>query len=90
MATMNISLPEQMKQWVEDQVATGRYANASDYIRDLVRQSQDEQAERERGIAEVQSLIDEGLESGVSDRNVQDIRRDVLAELGLSDDADAA
>lgn len=90
MATMNISLPDQMKQWVEEQVATGRYANASDYIRDLVRQSQDEQAERERGIAEVQALIDEGLESGVSDRTVEDIRRDVLAELGLTDDADAA
>ena len=90
MATMNISLPDQMKQWVEDQVATGRYANASDYVRDLVRQHQDEQAERERGIAEVQALIDEGLASGVSDRTVEDIRRDVLAELGLTDDADAA
>jgi hypothetical protein len=32
MATMNISLPDQMKEWVDTQVANGRYANASDAI----------------------------------------------------------
>ena len=90
MATMNVSLPDQMREWIEQQVATGRYANASDYIRDLVRQSQDELADRERGIAEVQALIDDGLASGVSDRTVADIRREVLADLGLADDANAA
>jgi antitoxin ParD1/3/4 len=37
MATMNISLPDEMRQFIEDQVATGLYANASDYIRDAVR-----------------------------------------------------
>ncbi len=38
MATMNISLPEQMKAWVEECVQSGRYANSSDYVRDLIRQ----------------------------------------------------
>ncbi|WP_120497106.1 type II toxin-antitoxin system ParD family antitoxin [Kiloniella sp. EL199] len=38
MATMNVSLPDQMKSWVEDNVQSGRYANASDYVRDLIRQ----------------------------------------------------
>ncbi len=38
MATMNISLPDQMKRWVEECVQSGRYANASDYVRDLIRQ----------------------------------------------------
>jgi len=37
MATMNISLPDQMKTWVEECVRSGRYANASDYVRDLIR-----------------------------------------------------
>ena len=37
MATMNISLPDQMKIWVEECVQSGRYANASDYVRDLIR-----------------------------------------------------
>lgn len=86
MATMNISLPDQMKQWVEEQVATGRYANSSDLIRDLIREDQD----RVHGLAELRALIDEGIASGISDRTVADIRREVLAELGLNGDADAA
>ena len=38
MATMNISLPDQMKNWVEECVQNGRYSNSSDYVRDLIRQ----------------------------------------------------
>jgi antitoxin ParD1/3/4 len=37
MATMNVSLPDQMKTWVEECVQSGRYANSSDYVRDLIR-----------------------------------------------------
>ncbi|MEA3544634.1 MAG: type II toxin-antitoxin system ParD family antitoxin [Thermodesulfobacteriota bacterium] len=37
MATMNISLPDQMRSFVEECVQSGRYANASDYVRDLIR-----------------------------------------------------
>ncbi len=37
MGTMNISLPDPMKSWVEDQAKSGRYANSSDYVRDLIR-----------------------------------------------------
>lgn len=43
MATMNISLPDEMKAFVEAQVQTGRYANASDYVRDLIRDHEDQQ-----------------------------------------------
>jgi antitoxin ParD1/3/4 len=60
MATMNVSLPDPMKKWVESQTATGRYANASDYVRDLIRKDQ----ERAAKIASMQKLIDEGLASG--------------------------
>lgn len=60
MATMNVSLPDPMKDWVEAQAATGRYANASDYVRDLIRKDQ----ERADKIAQLQRLITEGIESG--------------------------
>ena len=36
MATMNVSLPDPMKAWVEAQVETGHFSNASDYVRDLI------------------------------------------------------
>lgn len=40
MATMNISLPDEMKEWVEMQAATGRHANVSDYVRDVLRREE--------------------------------------------------
>ena len=69
MATMNVSLPDPMKEWVEARAKTGRYSNASDYVRDLIRRDQ----ERVDGLAELQKLISEGLESGISDRSLADI-----------------
>ena len=60
MATMNVSLPAAMKQWVEDQVQTGRYGNASDYVRDLVRRDQERSEAREK----LQQMVDEALASG--------------------------
>lgn len=60
MATMNVSLPDRMKSWVEDQVADGRFGNSSDYVRDLIRRDQ----ERRAAVAALQAAIDEGLASG--------------------------
>lgn len=60
MATMNVSLPAQMKAWVERQAEGGLYGNASDYIRDLIRRDQ----ERREAIAALQSAIAEGINSG--------------------------
>ena len=40
MATLNISLPEQLRDWVSTQIASGRYSSASDYLRDLIRNDQ--------------------------------------------------
>ncbi len=66
MATMNISLPEQMKAFVESQVATGQYANSSDYVRDLIRQ-------RQIAVDRLQTLLDEGEASGISPRSFEEI-----------------
>lgn len=60
MSTMNISLPDPMKSWVEDQTKSGRYANSSDYVRDLIRRDR----VRQEAIAEIQVAIDTGLSSG--------------------------
>lgn len=38
MPTLNISLPDQLKTWVSQQIGTGRYSSASDYLRDLIRE----------------------------------------------------
>ncbi len=60
MATMNVSLPEPLKAWVEAQARSGRYSNASDYVRDLIRRDQ----ERAAKMDDLQKLISEGVGSG--------------------------
>ena len=77
MATMNVSLPGPMKDGVEAQAKSGRYSNASDYVRDLIRRDQ----ERSGKIAHMQKLIDEGLASGISDKGMDEIFDDARARV---------
>jgi antitoxin ParD1/3/4 len=81
MATMNVSLPDQMKSWVEGQTQTGRYGNASDYVRDLIRRDQ----ERAAKIANMQMLVDEGRASGIYEGTMADIRADALRQAGITE-----
>lgn len=69
MATMNVSLPDPMKEWVEAQARTGRYSNASDYVRDLIRKDQ----ERNDKIAAMQRFVADGLESGEGERSQESL-----------------
>ena len=77
MATMNISLPDPMRDWVEKQINAGQYSSNSDYVRDLIRR---DQQQREKHVA-LQRAITEGLESGVSDRSVSEIIEEAKEEL---------
>jgi antitoxin ParD1/3/4 len=54
MATLNISMPDEMRAFIEARVSTGEYQSASDYLRDLIRH------DREK----TELLLVEGLESG--------------------------
>lgn len=83
MATMNISLPEQMKAWVEEQTRSGRYGNSSDVVRDLIRR---EQVKAEK-IAHWQRLVDEARASGLSSRTMEDIRAEAKARIAARDAA---
>ena len=58
--TMNISLPEQMRDWIDLQIATGEYSNNSDYVRDLIRQDR----KRKEKMLALQAAISKGVESG--------------------------
>ena len=77
MATMNISVPDPMKDWVQSQVNTGTYANTSDYVRDLIRQDQHQHSKLEM----LQAAITAGIESGVSDKSFDQIIEQVRHEL---------
>ena len=48
MTTMNISLPDALKSFVDEQVASRGYGTSSEYVRELIRKDQDRQ--RLRGL----------------------------------------
>jgi len=59
METMNIALPESMKQFVQGRVSEGGYSSASEYVRELIRADQKRTAEDR-----IDALLLEGLDSG--------------------------
>ena len=74
MATLNISMPDTMREWIDAQIEAGEYANASDYIRDLIRH---DQRERDR----LRLILIEGEKSGLSNRSATDIARQTKRHL---------
>ena len=80
MATMNISVPDPMKDWVQSQVNTGAYANTSDYVRDLIRQDQEHRSK----LKALQNAITTGIESGVSNKTFNQIIEQARNELKKS------
>jgi antitoxin ParD1/3/4 len=77
MASMNVSVPDPMRDWVQDRVDSGQYASVSDYVRDLIRRDQAQAGEKEALIA---ALI-KGEESGISARSVPEIFAAVEREM---------
>jgi antitoxin ParD1/3/4 len=71
MKTMNISLPDQMKQYVDEQISKGRFSSVSEYVRGMIRLDQRGQAE----LVLVQYLAEgmEGPSTPFTDADVADI-----------------
>ncbi|MBC3832746.1 type II toxin-antitoxin system ParD family antitoxin [Undibacterium amnicola] len=73
MSTMNISLPEPLKNFVDTQVAQGHYGTSSEYVRELIRKDQERQ--------QLRALLIEGAESqviGQFDQNYFDGLRSII------------
>jgi antitoxin ParD1/3/4 len=79
MQSMNISLPEPLKQFVDGQISKGRYSSASEYVRELIRADEKRKAEEE-----LEARLLEGLNSPESELTSSDwraIRSEALARL---------
>ena len=77
MTSMNISLPENLKEFVLVQAATGGYSTPSEYIRELIRDDQKKKLEQRLSL-----LLLEGLESGqpfIADTAYWNAKRQALA-----------
>jgi antitoxin ParD1/3/4 len=77
MATMNISLTDEMKAFIEDQVLKGGFSTVSEYMRGLVREAQERQALREKVDAVLMVGLDSGPATAMTSRDWDSIRQEV-------------
>ncbi len=68
-----ITCTEQQHNWIKLKIKSGNFKNDSEYIRDLVRK---DQAQNEK-LLELKMAIDDGLNSGVSNKSISDLIDDV-------------
>ncbi len=80
MQTMNISLPDQLKDFVDEQVGSGRYSSVSEYVRELIRND-----EKRRAQEKLEALLMEGLQSGspseMTRKDWDEIRAEALKQV---------
>ena len=77
MKTVTISLPEKLKEYIDDQVATGDYGSVSEYMRTLLRDDRKVKAQEK-----LEAMLLEGLESTASEmtpEDWQDVKNQVQA-----------
>ena len=79
MQTMNISLPDQLKDFVDEQVRSGRYSSVSEYVRELIRDD-----ERRTAQEKLETFLMEGLQSGkptgMTRQDWEDVRRQAFKQ----------
>lgn len=61
MSTMNISLPEELRAFVNSQVSEGAYTSSSEYIRELLRKEKDRTRLREMLLEGAASPLSENV-----------------------------
>ena len=79
MQSMNISLPDPLKQFVDRQIAQGRYSSVSEYVRELIRADEKRKAEEQ-----LDAKLLEGLNSAENELTPADwvvIRKEALTKL---------
>jgi len=79
MLTINISLPDHLKEFVDNQVESGGYSSVSDYVRDLIRID-----EKRKTQEKLEALLMEGIQSSepteMTRQDWDDIRREALKQ----------
>ncbi len=79
MQSMNISLPEPLKQFVDGQISTGRYSSVSEYVRELIRADERRKAEEQLEAKLLEGLS--GAESELTSADWTAIRKEALAKV---------
>jgi antitoxin ParD1/3/4 len=73
MVRKTITFTKQQDAWIKGRIGSGDYASDSEYMRDLIRRDQ----QQNEKFHTLRSAIEEGLNSGISDKQIPDIMKDV-------------
>lgn len=77
---MSFALPEALREYVDQRVRSGQYGNTSEYLRELIRRDQEEQAKKR-----LRELIEEGLSSGpgsaLTPKRTAQLKKQALGDL---------
>jgi antitoxin ParD1/3/4 len=76
MTNVNVSLPETLKEYIEEQVTVGGYGTTSEYLRELIREDKKRKAQER-----LETLLLEGLESGDAIPVTPDFWKDLWARV---------
>lgn len=68
-----LTFTDQQDKWIKSQIEAGEFTNESEYIRHLIRTDQ----ARNSKFIELKTAIQEGIDSGVSERTVSEIMKEV-------------
>jgi antitoxin ParD1/3/4 len=79
MATIRktVTFTEQQDKWIKAQIKAGEYTNDSEYIRNLVRQDQINNAK----FLSLKTKLIDGIESGISNKSLPEIMKEVEARM---------
>ena len=72
-----LTFTEQQDKWIKAQIQGGEFTNESEYIRHLIREDQ----ARNKRFTALQESIQEGIDSGISEKTVKDIMNEVQSRL---------
>lgn len=70
--TMNVSLPEQMKNFVEERLESGGYGSVSEYVRELIREDQKRREEEK-----LEKLLLSRLQSEDQEFSIEEVRKEL-------------
>ena len=76
MTDLSFSLPAELTGPLQSRLAEGHYADAGEYLRELVRRDLEEAADA----AWVKAEVEKGRASGIIDRDAREVLREIIAE----------
>ncbi len=73
---MSFSLPESLRSFIDERVVDGHYGNTSEYLRELVRRDQNEQADKQ-----FRQLISDGITSGPGRQYTAEVAAEIRSRI---------